>query len=271
MRNEMDAKGKSADLLKLKEIWKSAAPKLKIRDYYRLKSKKNEVYFLSLGNTPFPQHDKVIFKKYCTPCSSLEENLLSKLYCSNVLVPKILQQDREFVVLEYIDGQNLCDILNSTLDPKYARMLAEWFAKFHQALPASNGIVTLKGDARLRNFIVRDGQCYGLDFEESHEGSFVNDIAEAAGSIFDTNPGIEDPLFFPAKLMLISMFLNAYVEARHNDVVTKELRDRFVPAFIQILKETAERRGYWDNIVIANSLQALFKKLVEKEIDPFNL
>ncbi len=79
MWNEMDAKDKSADLLKLKEIWKSAAPKLKIRDYYQLKSKKNEVYLLSLGNTPFPHHDQVIFKKYCMPCSLTEENLLSKL------------------------------------------------------------------------------------------------------------------------------------------------------------------------------------------------
>ncbi len=267
----MHAKDKSADLLKLKEIWKSASPKLKIQDYDRLKSKKNEVLLLSLGNTPFPHHNKVVFKKYRTPGSSLEKDLLSKLYGSNVLVPKILQQDKEFVILEYIDGQNLCDVLNSTLDPMYARILAEWFAKFHQAFPASNGVVTLKGDARLRNFIVRDGQCYGLDFEESHEGSFVNEIAEAAGSIFDTNPGIEDPLFFPAKLMLISKFLKAYIAARHNDGVTKELRERFVPAFIQILKETADRRGYWNNIVIANSLQALFKKLVEKEIDIFDL
>ncbi len=267
----MNPKEKAADISKLKEIWKSSAPKLKIRDYCRLKSKKNEVLLLSLGNTPFPDHDMVIFKKYCTPGSSLEKDLLSKLYASDVLVPKILQTDKEFVVLEYIDGQNLCDILNATLDPKYAHMLAKWFANFHQAFPASNGVVTLKGDARLRNFIVRDGQCYGLDFEDSHEGSFVNDIAEAAGSIFDTNPGIEDPLFFPAKLMLISKFLKAYLELRHNETVTKELRDRFVPAFIKILKETADRRGYWDNIIVANSLQTLFKKLVEKEIDPFNI
>ncbi len=271
MWNEMNATDKSAEILKLKEIWKSAAPKLKIRDYYQLKSKKNDVLLLSLGNTPFPQHDKVIFKKYRTPGSSLERDMLSKLYGSNVLVPKILQQDRDYVVLEYIDGQNLCDALNATLDPKYARMLAGWFAKFHQALPASNGVVTLKGDARLRNFIVRDGQCYGLDFEDSHEGSFVNDIAEAAGSIFDTNPGIEDPLFFPAKLMLVSKFLQSYIESRQNDAATKELRNRFVPTFIQVLKASADRRGYWNNIVIANTLLALFKKLVEKEIDLFNL
>ncbi len=266
----MAASNKSAELLKLKEIWKSASPNLKIRDFYRLKSKKNEVFLISLGNTPFPHHDRVIFKKYCTPCSSIEENLLNKLYSSNVAVPKILQQDRGYIILEYIDGQNLCDILNATLDPKYACMLAEWFAKFHQALPASNGIVTLKGDARLRNFIVRDGHCYGLDFEESRDGSFLNDIAEAAGSIFDTNPGIEDPLFYPAKLMLVSKFLKAYIEARHSEAAKKELRDRFAAAFIQILKETADRRGYWNNIVIANSLQALFKKLVEKEIDLFD-
>ncbi len=267
----MAGRSENADLLELKKMWKSASPKLKIRDFTRLKSKKNEVFLLSLGNTPFPHHDRVIFKKYCTPCSSTEENLLNKLYCSNVAVPKILEQDREFVVLEYIDGQNLCDALNATLDPKYAFMLAEWFAKFHQALPTSNGVATLKGDARLRNFIVRDGHCYGLDFEESHNGSFVNDIAEAAGSIFDTNPGIEDPLFFPAKLMLICKFLKAYIEARHNDAAIKELRERFVPCFIQILKETADRRGYWDNIEIANSLQTLFKKLVEKEIDLFDI
>ena len=257
-------------LEKLRDVWKDPYQKLKIRDLYRLKSKKNEVYLLSLIDTPFQKYDKVILKKYHTRSPMLEVNLLSKLYSTN-LVPKLLLDAKEFVVLEYIEGQNLCDVLNSTLDLKYAQMLAEWFANFHQALPATNEVVTLKGDAHLRNFIVRDGRCYGLDFEESYVGSFVNDIAQAAGSIFDTHPGIEDPLFFPAKLMLVSKFLKTYIDLRHNELVIKELKEQFIPTFIRILKETADRRGYWDNIVIANSLQALFKKFVDKEIDLFNL
>jgi len=259
------------ELVNLKKMLEFSAPKVQIQECSRLKSKKNDVFLLNLKNSPFAHHDKVIFKKYNTAFSLNEEEILTKLYCSKVSVPKILKKDKKFLVLEYIDGQNLCDVVNSTLDPKYIRMLAQWLANFHQTFSSGNGQVTLRGDSRLRNFVIKDDKIFGIDFEESEKGYFVKDVAEMAGSIFDTHPGLENPLFFPTKLKFISEFLKAYVATRNNPKINDELHEHFVPFFIQTLKETADRRKYWDNVEISNILQTLFQKLMNKEIDLWNV
>jgi tRNA A-37 threonylcarbamoyl transferase component Bud32 len=255
----------------LEEILAQVAPAAKVVESLRLASRKNRVWLVTLRNTPFDDHDRIVVKQFQTENFSVEVAALKSALAAGVGVPQILYAVEDCLVLEFLAGPNLCDIFNATLDAVYVQKLADWLAGFHNASYQEAGAVLLKGDARLRNFIFHNGAVFGLDFEEAREDTFLYDVAEAAGSIFDTAPGIENPLFFPVKAKCVRDFLRAYESATTIPFAGEMLHEQFVQFFVQNIQETTRRRGYPETSAESLALQGFLRRLEAGEVSPWNL
>ncbi len=225
----------------------------------QLKSRRNIVFYVvydflgNEGSTYFETKPReFIVKQFQATETDSAEKILSREKKwleilagseSPVHVPKILLAQDDILVLEYLPGDNLCDVLNVTIDQSLAVLLGQWLAHFHNHFSKGSGSSTLlKGDVRLRNFIVQEGVLYGVDFESCHHGPFHEDVVEASAAILDTSPGIEDPLFVPVKLVLLQSFLSAYLDASTIPGARDMLADHFKIDLVTNLLEMMNRR-----------------------------
>lgn len=129
---------------------------------------------------------------------------------SKLNIPSLydMDEDNNVLVLSYIIGENLCDIVNdekTTFGEKQRlmKLLAEWYARFHTFFKTEEGL-RIRGDSVLRNFILSD-RVWGVDFEESRMGKPVEDIAGMCSSILST-----DPMFTSEKFRLCETFIEHY-------------------------------------------------------------
>ena len=148
-------------------------------------------------------------------------------------IPQVYLYKKPYLLLEKINGINLCDFINDNLvrtnklkelDSEVRdkiiigiEMLANWFAQLHIKNKVSKKkgldvIVLNKGDARLRDFIIdfSNNKIYGVDFEDSYETNHIDDLAWICTSLLDTNPGIFEMLDPKHKIELINIFLKKY-------------------------------------------------------------
>jgi tRNA A-37 threonylcarbamoyl transferase component Bud32 len=173
----------------------------------RFTSKKNVVAYVLLDGQP-----RIL--KWFVP--GLKQNMekefsILKKGVVSLSVPSPFEKDIEqnVLVLSYIPGQNVCDIIN---DPKISyeekiktvQHLAEWFLRFHTFFKTEHSF-QIRGDATLRNFIQHKGQIWGVDFEESRIGKPSEDLATLCSSLLST-----DPMFTDEKYKLCQGFLDAY-------------------------------------------------------------
>jgi Ser/Thr protein kinase RdoA (MazF antagonist) len=132
------------------------------------------------------------------------------------------------ILMEFIPGENLCDLINEEPSLQIGLRLAEWYAGFHKAFPSDDGVL-LKGDSILRNFVWRGGSPWGVDFEESRPGKPAEDIGEIICSILTT-----DPMFTWEKLSLSRLLIDHYQRLAPLEGVED--------ALAWALRETARRR-----------------------------
>jgi tRNA A-37 threonylcarbamoyl transferase component Bud32 len=154
-----------------------------------LKSKKNTVYLITLNGK------RCVLKKYSQDSKESITNELNLLSFSKdyYRTPEILSfdLDQRFILMTYIAGENICDLINSDSIPiekktHIIQSLAVWFFHFHKS-HYHNEKSLIHGDATLRNFIYNT-TVVGLDFEESHIANPIVDIANICASILTTNP-----------------------------------------------------------------------------------
>lgn len=170
-------------------------------------SKKNTVGYVVLNNQP-----RIL--KWFVPGlkhnMDTEYEVLKKGY-AELPMPSPLEKDTEnnVLILSYIMGENVCDILNdekTSLEEKkrITTQVAEWLVKFHSFFNTEKGF-RIRGDACLRNFILSKGRVWGVDFEESRIGKPVEDVASLCASLLST-----DPMFTDEKFQLGQTFLESY-------------------------------------------------------------
>lgn len=190
------------DLLEKNDKYKDAILQQK------LKSKKNTVIYVTFGNKPrvlkcfVPGNKKRMENEY---------NILKKGE-NKLNIPNVFEMDEEnnVLILNYIIGENVCDILNdedTSFDEKNRLMmlLAEWFYDFHTFFKQDDDFL-IHGDPTIRNFVFTD-RIWGVDFEESRNGKPVEDIAGVCASILTT-----DPMFTSEKNKICRLFIKNYVE-----------------------------------------------------------
>jgi tRNA A-37 threonylcarbamoyl transferase component Bud32 len=244
-------------------------PELAINDIQsfslnQFKSKKNFVYDLVFEKKPKNLPVEVILKVFRTENFEKEFNAYQKLQNQNLTIPKILFYKNPYLMLEKVNGMNLCDVINDNLINKTKlddlssdtldliilsmRKLSHWMALLHRQNviknddSASDVIVLNKGDAHLRDFIINfnNETIYGLDFEESYEGNYLDDLSWICCSLLDTEPGIFE-MFEPVhKIELINIFLKEYFLI-NNDF--KFSFDYFADRLIEDLNVVIKRRS----------------------------
>jgi hypothetical protein len=174
------------------------------------KSKKNKVFLVEEKSHLYVL--KVYNQKNAIRAKK-EFDILHTAHSQGIKVPKpLFCWDGSAILLEYIPGESLCDVLNNSPSLDYAHLLASWYASFHCSAGGGkeNLFYTVKGDSILRNFIYVKGastrDClYGVDFEEAGTGEPAVDIGEICASILNT-----DPMFSAYKISLCKETISAY-------------------------------------------------------------
>ncbi len=174
----------------------------------KLKSKKNTVAYVTINGKP-----RIL--KWFIP--GLKKNLQIEYEvlknCEKQLqVPFVFEIDKKnnVLILNYIVGDNLCDLLNDkninfSEKERLLNLLADWYVNFHNHFKKENEF-KIHGDATLRNFIFND-RIWGVDFEESRNGKPIEDVAEICSSILTT-----DPMFTQQKFQLCAIFIDSYLK-----------------------------------------------------------
>jgi aminoglycoside phosphotransferase (APT) family kinase protein len=171
-----------------------------------LPSKKNNVYHLSM------EEGDLILKVFQSERVEKEYSILLSCKSAGIYVPRPYLVGSDFILMEFLEGRNLCDLLNETFDISYAEMIADWFVAFHHSF--RNGDQTLvKSDSKLQNFLLTSKGLAGLDFELSHEGDPLEDLGEICAHILDT-----DPMFTSRKFELCEHILRRYSKKTQNSL-----------------------------------------------------
>jgi len=199
----------------------------------QLPSKRNLVYELTFVRKPRNFPKELILKKFQTKNAENEIITYKKLENQDINVPKLLLFKKSYLILEKLNGTNLCDLINDNLlntvnlddlDSEVkeriinnVEKLASWIAQLHKnnitdEEDPSKIIVLNKGDTRLKDFIVdfTTDTLYGFDFEDSYEGNPIDDLAWICTALLDTNPGIFEMTDPKHKIELINIFLKKY-------------------------------------------------------------
>lgn len=105
----------------------------------------------------------------------------------SIRVPKIISFEYPTLYLEFIDGENFCDLLDNINDIQI-ESLYDWLKHYHKATNS------LRGDINLRNFLItKDNITYGVDFEEKIlRGDFEKDYGKIIAYIATYNPKFND-------------------------------------------------------------------------------
>ncbi len=270
MENVKDSNLKKEILRDLEEI----IPEIEITTIKFLKSRKNLIFSISLKN-PQTLPKEIIIKKFSGESFNTEYKNLISNFQKGILVPKIFASKKPYILMEKIDGLNLCDLLNDDLDnstensifivkKEIFEKLAEWLYNYHEKNITSDKesqiLVRNKGDLRLKNFIYYEKNIYGIDFENVHEGIPENDIAEVIASIITTSPGdiFRDELL-EFKLNLILDFLLRYIKINTKFILSNE---EIVKCVYSNLKIVAKRRRVEYNEEILNEkIENLLEKI----------
>ena len=230
---------------------------------FHLESKKNSVVGLTFNRDTEHLPKEVIVKIFRTNNADNEYNTLTRLKRQNLFIPSVLFYKKPYLILEKIEGVNLCDFINDILfnvpdlDSLYSETrkeisrsiekLADWFHQLHANNTIENEdhsetIVLNKGDTQIRDFIYNllKNEMYGLDFEDSYEGNHIDDISWVCCSLLDTNPGIFEQTVPKAKIELINLFLKSYY--RNNPSVRFDFK-YFTEKLIENLNIVMSRRG----------------------------
>ena len=195
----------------------------------RFKSKKNVVLQLRIRRKRGTHLINVVAKMFVVDRFEKELQTLRASYERGLTVPEVIAADDGVILMSFLNGEPLVEIINRTFEPRLVEALAEWYYKYHMI----SGLI--KGDPRLRNFIYHDGMIFGLDFEETQSGHWILDIGGIAASLLDTIP-----IFDKRKRVLAWRLLEHYLalraEARSEDV------DRM---FVQTVSNTLKETAHW--------------------------
>jgi len=157
-------------------------------------SKKNDVY---LVQDKADNNFRYILKKYNNPDSfKREKAILEFLNRNEIKAPQIINFANQYILMEYIEGQNILEIFEEWESINKARaeesVLLQQFCQslkaLYQVLQRINGSQQILKDTNLRNFLWAKSTMYFLDFEEVCEGFIEEDIGRICAYLLTYNP-----------------------------------------------------------------------------------
>lgn len=155
----------------------------------KLLSKRNDVYRIIDGDK------KYISKTFINLLDMKREtdnlNLLKKF---DINVPEIMSIENNTVALEDLGDLTLLDwyvqieIDNSCDYKGIIIKLCMWLKKFYDVTGIYYKKQVILYDVNFRNFIIKNGKIYGIDFEKSCEGKIESDLGKIVAYALTYNP-----------------------------------------------------------------------------------
>ncbi len=192
-------------------------------------SKRNRVFLCSVRGKI--NAGQAILKQYESGNPEWEYEILKMLSEHGLNVPRPYFFDRKYLIMDYIPGVLLCDLVEA-VDMSWIEEIVEWFIAFHSIM-RQEGNSYLKNDVNLRNFIFFNDEFYGIDFETISFGHPARDIGALAAYILTNSPR-----FTKTKQKAVHQIIKVYC-SRVKDVVTPRQISNYL---WQELGEIAARR-----------------------------
>lgn len=210
----------------------------------RLKSKKNSV--ISMNIIPKDEEPRtLVAKMFIADRFENELSILKSSWSHGLAVPEVYEAREDVILMNFISGEILVDRINRTFEPHLIDKLAEWYYNYHKV----HG--QIKGDPRLRNFIVHNDQIFGVDFEESRKEPWMIDIAGVCASLLDT-----DPIFDPRKRALSWRFLEKYLSLFPVPPQNETLYTDFITVIADTLLQTSQWRDDKEILQLSEKIRA---------------
>jgi hypothetical protein len=145
----------------------------------------NRVFYAELDNK---EKTSCAYKIFASKEAKEREYILLKALRQHALrVPKILCQDDEGILREFIDGMTIEEVLlrmeavqegryDSAGNESIIYRLINWFYDFHTIASCIEHKDLVMYDVHPSNFVLRRGQIYGLDFEDCQPGIAETDF-----------------------------------------------------------------------------------------------
>ncbi len=210
--------------------------------FHRLRSKKNIVLKLRISSDRVELPD-LIAKLFITSGFDRELKVLKRSQENGLAVPQVIAAKDGVILMKFIHGEVLTDVINETFSTTATENLAIWYYRFH------NIHSLIKGDPRLRNFIYQGETLYGLDFEESREGDWMEDIGGVAASLLDTRPILHE-----TKLKLAWQLLDCYLDLAGLQR-NKQIEQHFQNTISRTMRETSKWRDNPTILAIAKRIE----------------
>ncbi len=212
--------------------------KVKVLDYHQKKSFRNKVYLVN-GVNQDNVRLRYIVKKYVTPTAENEAFIIKSLRNRGLFVPQINWYDNHLIIMEYIDGILLTDLLiNTNINYRdWVNHLARWLYHLHGTTKQADSNCLCKADLNLRNFIFTGENFYGVDFEEVCYHSPERDLGGLCAFILDN-----DPMFEQWKFSICSLLINTYNKIYFNTNNGQLDYQAIQYYLLEELKAAAERR-----------------------------
>ena len=207
----------------------SYGPEISLLSMERLKSRKNIVIHLEIMDKEETTPLDVVAKMFVVDKFDIELQILKSSWEKSLAVPEVIEARKGVILMDYIKGETLVDVLNRTFEISLVDMLAEWYYNYHTAHDM------IKGDPRLRNFIHNNDQIFGVDYEESRPGPWILDIGGAAASLLDT-----DPIFDVKKQKMCWTLLETYL-----DLIDAKRTSEIENAFNETVADTLNQTAIW--------------------------
>ncbi|OPY30219.1 MAG: putative bifunctional tRNA threonylcarbamoyladenosine biosynthesis protein [Methanocella sp. PtaU1.Bin125] len=182
-------------------------------------SRKNSVYLVERENRP------LVMKIFSSDRYKNEYCVLQAAYSAGVPVPRPVDQKGKAILMEYVDGPTVNDLIDREQRTDLVLDVASWLARFHRAFATGEDEVLVKSDAIFKNFIVAD-RVYGIDFELARWGRPEEDVGETISFLLDTAP-----MFTEDKYRLAYSFIKRY-EAE-SGIILDNIEDSIAKSLIE--------------------------------------
>lgn len=148
-----------------------------------------------------------VIKEHLHTSAANEVFILKTLRQQGFSVPEVLWYDNSVIIMPYIRGQLLADVLESSDrgEQLWIDELAQWLFKLHRLMRSNNRLGLCMSDLNLRNFIFDGQKIYGLDFESLCFFPPERDLGVLCAFILNN-----DPMFTNWKYDLCRSLLSSY-------------------------------------------------------------